>query len=236
VISEAAVAPTASEFVEIYNPTNAEVNLGNYFLSDIATYYEIANGTPADLGQQSDFLVQFPNDARLAAHGVLTIAPDPAGYLTAFGSCPDFAFAAAAVTCGTGSARAMVIPSNGGVGTSAALLTNTGEPLMLFTWDGVQGHTVKDVDYVVWGASASTGNYVNKTGVTGYAADTDIAAQRPIAAPGNGQSIERCQLDTGERTTGGNGADGHDTTSERFDISFTVQTTPTPRQRNACLP
>jgi hypothetical protein len=166
----------------------------------------------------------------------LTIASDPAGYLTAFGGCPDFAFAAAAVTCGTGSARAMAVPTNGGVGSSAALITNTAELLMLFTWDGVQGHLVKDVDYVVWGVSASPANFVDKTGVTGYAPDTLIGSQRPVAAPGNGQSVERCQFDTGETTTGGNGADGHDVTSEDFDVSFTVQTTPSPRQRNACLP
>lgn len=58
--------------------------------------------------------------------------------------------------------------------------------------------------------------------------------QNAATAPGLDQSIERCGSETGERITGGNGITGHDETSERMDMSFRVQMTPTPGVASAC--
>src|SRR5437870_5090318 len=41
-ISEISVTPAAAEFIEIYNPTAAAVDLTNYYLSDNAGYHGIA--------------------------------------------------------------------------------------------------------------------------------------------------------------------------------------------------
>jgi hypothetical protein len=81
------------------------------------------------------------------------------------------------------------------------------------------------------------GTRIDKTGVGSYLADTARDMQNPApAASTNGQSIERCTIEPGERLSGGNGITGHDETSERLDMSFRVQTMPTPGMRNSCLP
>jgi hypothetical protein len=236
-ISEVGTQPAGGEFIEIYNPTAASVDLTDYYLSDNALYHGIAAGQPfnpvlATAG--TDFLVQFPSGTTLAPGAALVIATN-AAFETTFSKCPDFILSATALNCTSGTAKAMVVPTNGAIGASAGL-SNAREMLILFRWTA--GSTkVDDVDYVTWGDMFDAETRVDKSAVTGYAADTPAASQKPAVAPGAGQSIERCApaAETGEKTTGGNGITGHDETSESLDTTFKLQTKPTPGAKNACL-
>lgn len=238
-ISEIAVAPAAGEFIEIYNPGAAAVDLSNYYLSDNSTYHTIAAGmpwNPITNNPGTDFLAQFPAGTMIGPGAALVIATDP-GFEMQYNKCPDFILAAAPVACTSGMAKAMVAPTNGDLGTAPGnMISNAREMVVLFQWDGV-APTLKDVDYVTWGAMFDNGSRVDKTMVTGYLPDTPIANQKPAPAPNAGQSIERCNLaEPGEATMGGNGISGHDETSESLDVSFVVAMTPSPGVKNPCLP
>lgn len=236
-ITELMVSPDPGEFVEIWNPTSAEVDLSDHYISDNGAYFRIANGeawlpsgTPG-----TDFLAQFPAGTRLAAGASLVLAANP-GFEAEHMRCADFALTTAAVTCSTGSTPPMLAPQNGGLGDQSSLLTNDGEMVILFQWSGVVGEPVKDVDYVVWGTTAAgASEYVDKTGQTGYQPDTATADQLRAPTPPTGQSIERCMIEPGELTADGNGLTGHDETSEQLDQSFVLQTTPSAGLPNICL-
>lgn len=236
VFTEVAVAPTASEMIEIWNPTGATISLSGYYLSDNALYYRIAAGMPFNpplATPGSDFLVAFPADASIGAGAVIVIATD-AGFEAQAGRCPDFILAAADVTCaGGGTARAMTVPTNGARGNTAGL-TNGREMLALFRWSGSEP-TVHDVDYVTWGDTFDAETRADKTGFAGYAPDTVAAMQHPAPVPAANGSIERCGLELGETMTGGNGIGGHDETSERLDMAFRAVATPTPGVHASCL-
>jgi hypothetical protein len=170
----------------------------------------------------------------LAAGATLVIATDVAGFETKFAKCPNFVLKATDVACTAGTAKAMVVPTNGAIGGTVGF-SNEREMMMLFKWDGAAA-TVKDVDYVTWGSTYDVETRVDKTGIAGYAADTNPDAQAPAVAPGNYQSIERCsKSEQGEKKTMGNGIDGHDETSEPLGTTFKLQAAPTPGVKNACL-
>ena len=221
-ISEIGVAPAAGEFIEIYNAGASAVDLSNYYLSDNATYFRIAAGTPFNpplATPGTDFLAQFPSGATLAPGAAISIATSPT-FETQFSKCPDYILSASPLTCTNGVAKAMVVPTNGGIGASAGL-SNDREMVVLFQWTG--GATVQDVDYVTWGTVFDAETRADKTGASGYQPDTAPASQKSAAAPGVLQSIERCSaVETGEKTSGGNGLLGHDETSEAMDQTFKV--------------
>ncbi len=129
----------------------------------------------------------------------------------------------------------MIEPTNGGIGDQpGSLLSGSREMLMLFCW-GPGVDVVYDVDYVTWGDEFEDGTRVDKTAVTGYAADTAKASQLNAAAPSNLKSIERCDdVETDEAATGGNGILGHDETSEDMAASFPVSDPPTPGAKGSC--
>jgi hypothetical protein len=134
----------------------------------------------------------------------------------------------------------MNIPTNGSVGNQVgALVSNEREMIVLFRWDG-SASTVQDVDYVTWGTLFDNDTRIDKTGVTGYKADTARSAQKPAAAGTVGDSgaavvIERCAIESSEKLSGGNGLTGHDETSEDFGTSFKAATAPSPGTKNSCL-
>jgi hypothetical protein len=239
-ISELGVAPAGGEFIEIYNPTNAPVDLSQYYLSDNSAYHGIAAGAPwapVTNNVGTDFLAQFPAGTMIAPGGALVVAGD-AKFEMAFGKCPDFILAAAPLACANGTAKAMIAPTNGGIGDkSGSLLSNDREMVILFHWNGTVNTPVEDVDYVTWGTVFDDNTRVDKTGVAGYKADTARASQKSAVAPPASESIERCgpMLEQGEKLSGGNGITGHDETSEALDANFKPQMTPTPGVKNACL-
>src|SRR5262245_43348684 len=75
-ISASASGPAAAEFIEIYNPGTAAVDLTHVYLSDNAVYYGIAAGmawNPPTANVGTDFLVQFPPGTMIGPGAVLTI-------------------------------------------------------------------------------------------------------------------------------------------------------------------
>lgn len=235
-ISEIGANPAGNEFIEITNPTASAVDLSDYYLSDNATYYTIAQGkpwSPITNNPGTDFLAQFPQGTTIPAGGVLVIGSK--GYETLYQSCPDFVLDTAPLACGNGTVPAMVAPPNGEIGNKqGALLSNDREMLVLFRWDGDTNHPLQDVDYVTWGATFDAGTRADKTAVPGYQPDTAPASQKPAAAPPQLGSIERCAVEPGEKLSGGNGITGHDETSEDLGTAFKTQATPTPGKANGC--
>jgi len=214
-LSELSLAPNSSEMIEVYNPTSAPVALRNFYLTDVPTYFRLpAAGQSADT---SDFIVRFPAGAMIPAHGVVTIALDTAvNFTTATGTAPTYSVAGATMELVAG---------------SAPTLTNTGEPVVLFYWDGVSDR-ITDVDVMLAGAPTASNALLDKSSVTvdgpdadalatAYAADAmTITAQ--TAAPGSSLSTKRVALESAgtEHQTGGNGVLGQDETSEQTQTTW----------------
>ena len=238
-ITEIAVQPAGAEFIEIANRGTTAVDLSNYYISDNSSYYTIASGMPwmpITSNPGTDFLARFPAGSMIPAGGVVVVATDPM-FQMVFHRCPDFILSATALACEGGTARAMVAPANGDLGTMPGqMLTNSREMVVLFRWGGNPVERLSDADYVTWGDMFEPGTRVDNTAVARYLADTAPAMQHGSPVPGLNESVERCAVETGERLSGGNGITGHDETSERLDMSFRVQTAPTPGVRNTCLP
>ena len=211
-ISEIVTTPATDAFVEIYNPLTMPVALDAIYLADFATYYLVASGNASPVN--TDFLIQFPAGATVAAGDFVVVSLDSASNFTsAYGFAPDFDLRA-----NDAGAPAML----GSFGPNAALAP-AGEPLILFTWDG-SADLVDDLDYLGYGAPPEI---VNKTGVvvgsSGYLPDT--ANQIAAPAPPSGQSIHRCDTsETTEVESGGNGATSHDETSEAGVPTWKVST------------
>src|SRR5262249_54018865 len=146
-----------------------------------STYFGIADGQAwAPAGTSGlDFLVRFPQGQKLAAGGYLVLATSD-GFEAEYMKCADLALTLAPVSCGGDSLPSMLAPENGALGAQpGVLLTDDGEMLVLFTWDGTVGHPLKDVDYVTWGTAPGSSERADKTNVPGYSADTRREDQRP---------------------------------------------------------
>lgn len=236
-LTEVVLQPTAGELVEIFNPTDAAIALDDYYLADVGSYYLL----PA--GQQSvgtsDFVVRFPAGASLGARKVAVISIAPAAdFTTSYGSGPDYSVGAS-----SGSAVQMLAVDVG----SSPTLTNAGESVVLFHWDG-QSDLVQDVDLIEAGKPTGSNLLVDKSGVQvdGPDADTTPTAYGTDAftltvqshSPGSGVSTKRLLPESGHETMGGggNGLTGDDETSEdvsaTWDSSFSV---PTPGSVPAAL-
>ncbi len=209
-LTEIVLAPSTGEFVEIANPSNTAVDLSTYYLSDNGNYFRIPAGmTTID---STDFLAKFPAGASIAAHGVITVALDTtAAFTTAYGIAPTYSIASLTMTN---------IVSNG-----VPSLTNAGEIIALFRWDG-QGDLVKDVDLMLAGAPTVGNGLVDKstvamdgpdtgTAATAYAADARTLPMQG-STPASGKSTKRLVTEVGHETQsgGGNGITGDDETSE----------------------
>lgn len=236
-ISEIARLDTTREFVEIYNPTNAAIDLSDVYITDNATYHSIAaTGTwsPVLATTNTDFAARFPAGATIAAGDVVVIGFDP-GYEAAWNGCPDFYMGTAALSCNGGMVPVMLPAAVGSI-SDASNISDAREMIMLFTWSGTVGQTLKDLDYVTWGTEFDDETRVSKTGITGYVADTARNQQQAAPLHDFEGSIERCQFETGEKLSGGNGITGHDETSENLASSFVIAGTPSPGTKNSCLP
>ena len=228
-ISEVALAPAGGEFIEIINPTAAAVDLSMYYLSDNGNYFKLPGGVTVE---SSDFIIRFNAGTSIPAGGVITVALDTAAsFQTTYGVAPTFAL---------GSGGMQLIASSG-----TPTLTNAGELVVLFRWDGVSD-LVADSDLLLVGVPTAANGIVDKSGQaidgpdadatpTSYGTDSrTIAAQS--AAPGAGQSTKRVALETGFEATGGNGITGDDETSENTAMTWdTTFTAPTPNAVPASL-
>jgi len=211
----------ADEFVEIYNPTDHTVDLRNYYLTDHQSYFllpGVVAGNTTVTTDASDFLVRFPVGAMIAPRQVITVAPDAVGFTTSFGAAPTYSIQE------QGGAIATELLWQGTTAPNPGL-TNAGEMVALFYWDGTSDN-VKDVDIVLAGNAPTAANsIIPKTAVDGPDADTTTTAYATdtVATPFDmetdtptGRSYKRIAFEgTNESHAGtGNGITGDDETSE----------------------
>ncbi len=225
-ISEVTMAPSAGEFIEIYNPTANVIDLSNYYLSDNMGYATVPSGTV--VVPSTDFLVKFPAGATIPAFGVVVVAMD--GHL--------FDSLYAPVTANFQIKRTSMTVTN--MDTikvdSNPSLTNGGEAIILSYWDN-QSDLMSDVDMVNVGVPSAINEITAKTGLLVDGPDTDTISTaylmdqmtmgKMATSPNTGFSAKRILLEVGnEVTTGGNGITGHDETTEAilitWDATFTA--------------
>ncbi len=232
-LSELVVTPTAGEFIEIHNPGSSAVDLSNVYLTDATFapggtyYYNIVTGANAGGGGFGDFHARFPDGASIPAGGYQTVAlAGSDDFFATYGVNPTYELFEDGAADGIADMReafAGSINNQGG-------LTNSGEVVVLYSWDGASD-LVQDLDYALWGDKDEA---VDKTGVatdgpdgdsdtSSYQADTAIASQDVIAGSGHsgGSSFSRDDLAEGSETqTGGNGVNGDDETSENLSVTW----------------
>lgn len=241
-ITEFVVTPTAGEFIEIFNPTSRPIDLSRYYLTDDVTtnnndYVKVVNGAAALAVANFDFLVKFPEGASIGAFEAQTIAFSDTAFKRIYGLSANYEINNS--NANVPDMTPIIVRANAG-------LTNAGETILLFTWDGASD-LVQDVDYVVWGNKTTA---VDKSGLaidgpdadstaSTYRNDTPVANQSVVNADNDGDtdphdvndSAARATLEVGETLTGGNGLTEHDETSENLTFSgggWTEGNTPTP--------
>ena len=229
-LSEVMLGPSAGEFIEIVNPTSAAVDLSTYYLADRNDYWKLPGGALA--AQQADFIVKFPAGATIAARGVVTVSVgSAAGFTATTAIAPTYSIADGTM------AKASAISLIG----SQASLTDAGEIIVLFQWDGT-APLVKDVDLFVAGAPSAVNGPSSKSqmaqGAGTYLVDVNTLPTQTAPAPGT--STKRIGLEpTGsEHQNGnGNGITGDDETSENTALSWdgSGYTGPTPGTVPAAL-
>ncbi len=234
-LTEVVVTPTAGEYIEIHNPGTDAINLSDYYLTDATNsgnseyYYNITTGANYG-GSGYDFHARFPDGATIAGGEVQTIAIKGSdNFYATYSVNPTYELYEDA-------ASADAIPDMREAGTGSinddSGLSNGGEVVILYYWDGTTD-LVTDIDYLVWGDKNEA---VDKSGVVigsgTYQNDTPIADQEAVAEDGhaNESSWQRADLTEGtQTTTGGNGVDGRDETSENVSVTW-VTSVATPNE------
>lgn len=231
-LSEVALAPDAAEMIEIVNTSADDVPLSTYYLSDSGNYYRLPVSATVD---NTDFIVKFPDNAVIHGHQAITVAiATPTDFASTYSVAPSYS-----LRDGSLLTIAMIGAPN---------LTNEGEPIILFQWDGCSD-LVRDVDILIAGTPSSTNALTSKSNVSQdgrdlgtvtskYAIDVGtIHAQ--AGKPGSGQSTKRILLEDNHETHGGtgNGQSGDDETSEDTSLTWDGPpfTAPTPGQVPAAL-
>lgn len=250
-ITEISVQGSEQEFIEIYNPTDAAVDLTHYYLTDLSNvdstvgsptldhmknefvYITTPQGVAPD---NNDFLVKFPDGAMIEPGQTLVIITAQGdAFEAATGVKPNYEIASKSETIPDMVTQTKTAPTTPG-------LSNSQEFVLLFFWDGASA-LVQDVDYIRW-SDTSPGATVSNVGVdrtgmtvrdTAYLPDTALlktsGEQESASKHSNGQSI--CRVDLAEGTElheGGNGLDGSDETSENFSATWKLCSAYTPGQ------
>jgi len=239
-LCEVASNPSAAELIEIVNPTAETIDLSNHYLSDDQDYALLpgfSGAGPAPTISAFDFIVRFPEGTMMAPGEVLVVAMDGAAFTSYFGVAPDFEIH------GTDPAVPDLVPVDLG---SSAGLTDSGEHVTLFTWDGASD-LVADVDIVRVGRPTLGGSndLADKTSIAvdGPDGDTDPslyfadAFTMPLASadPGSGESVKRSLLEGPDETAlNGNGITGHDETSENILVTWDSELRYTPADPGVC--
>lgn len=219
-LTEVRVGPDTGEFIEIFNPTSSTIALDNYYLADDQDYILMPGfdgASPAPNIGVADFLVRFPAGSSIAPGEVIVIALRGNGFFAEFGFRANFE-----IRPFDTETPDMVWP----VPSTAPTLTDGGECMCLFKWDGISD-LVHDVDLLRWGSPVSVQDLPNKTG---FAVDGPDEGREPSvflpdaftmpvpgSFPSNAQSLNRIALEgEHELAAGGNGLTGHDETSENI--------------------
>ena len=228
-ISEVFSESGTQEYFEIYNPLATAYPLADVYVSDCNEYWKLP-GVPSETiaTSTSDFLMRFPNGTEIPAGGVIVVAIDGPAFVDRFSVTPSFT-----IRTPTAGATPMlpVLAPGAAIGT----LSDDGELLVVFEWDGASDR-VSDVDIIVHGMpNFSAGNgLVAKQPVDGPDGGGTKTAYEVDANPmmelgmrtvdGTDESYRRIALDELEQETGGNGVTGHDETTERLDMTWTIAT------------
>jgi hypothetical protein len=167
----------------------------------------------------TDFVLRFPDGATVAPGTYQVLALHGAvGFHQIFGVLPTYE------VLETSAAVPNMRPGLVGAVGAQFGLTDSGELVMLFYWDGMND-LVRDVDYAYWGTPSAANPLVDKTGVTidgidpdliasSYLSDTPASMQMPLPVHQAGGSYHRCDFsETGEPTPG-NGITDQDETGE----------------------
>lgn len=209
-LTEVALTPNTAELIELANPTDQIVSLDGYYLSDSGAYFRLPAGAPTV--DATDFIVRFPLGAVIGPRAVITIAVDVASaYEAAYGVAPTYSIA---------SGTMLPVATNG-----VAQLTNAGEVIVLFYWNG-EDDLVRDVDLMIAGIPSAANALIDKSGIeldgpdadelaTAYAADAHTMPVQ-LGAPATGRSTKRIALEAGHEVQAGtgNGLTGDDETTE----------------------
>ena len=172
IISEVVLTPSDGEYVEINNPTTSAVDLSNYYLTDATNvssnkfYYNLPSGENFWSESSSDFICRFPSGYTIQAGSSIKISLRSNNlYQNTYGDTADLAL--------DGSMLNVLEGANTKGNAGLPKLSNSSEPLILFYWDGSSG-VLKDVDYLMWGNNSFA---IDKSGVSGYLADTPVQNQ-----------------------------------------------------------
>jgi hypothetical protein len=235
-LTEVKTQPNDEEFIEIYNPLDVDVSLDDYYLTDDPLYGTLPGATGELPVGGGDALLRFPDGSTLAAGQVAVIALDEEGFEDRFDRDPDYALVSASDPVAVPMVR--VADSDRSMD-----ITDTGEPIILFHWDG-ETDLVTDIDIVLVGneppGPGQDNGLPDKSGLmvdgpdadaieSAYAADAAVTPPMSFRAS-NAVSYQRILPETGhEARGGGNGADGHDETSEETQETWTQEPiTPSP--------
>lgn len=212
------------EFIEIYNPTASPILLTNYYLSDCDEYWKVPGLGLAEtiMLSPTDFLVRFPAGQQLGPGAIAVIAIDEAAFAAEYLIDPTYTTQVTAVT-----SMAMSRVIDPGVTPS---LTDEGELVVLFQWDGLTDR-VADVDLVVHGLAPTATNVPKaKLGIDGPDPDTatssyavDLLSIGDMAADQGGKRSYKRILPEGDKElhdVGGNGITGDDETSEQIRVTW----------------
>jgi MYXO-CTERM domain-containing protein len=235
-------APSA-EFLEIFNPTAGAIPLDEVYVSDAeADYFEVVNGV-VTLGTSTDFVHRFPAGASLPAGGVAVVVTDSAAFLAEFfpaGGLADFqalsgspqVFETTQDGAGDGVADMIARSQSGGTPITSVNFANGGECLTLFQWDQASD-LVQDLDHVCW---ENVTSIIDKDGDAGFGIDgpdpgavvtpylDDAGTGTEVDAPDGTISVHRATLhEVDETLAGGNGAGGHDESTEDWSVTWTAE-------------
>ncbi|MBC8479565.1 MAG: lamin tail domain-containing protein [FCB group bacterium] len=222
VFTKIATAPTDAEMVTIYNPTDTDVDLSEYYITDATKatssppdyYYNLPAGADYWSGSINDFIARFPAVTLPAGESITLGLHNQTRYFSYYGFNADLALFGDMLNAVDGVNTISLGPTF----TSVEMLNNP-EVLILFHWDGSSA-TVEDVDYFLWGGTTFG---VDKTGVAGYHDDTALADQYFMPSIENDMVYVRNGFEEADEPgSGGNGITGHDETAENFDENWNV--------------
>ncbi len=230
-LSEIKTTGSGKEYIEIYNPGELAVDLSNYYIGDTAEYAKVpgafGNG-PVPSVNNSDFIARFPAGASIAPGAAITMAVRPTAWEEQFGVLPDYRI-------GGEPTGALMREAFGLRIGNLTTLTDSGEGIALFRWDGASD-TVVDIDLADVGpATTEVNRLTDKSGLqidgpdseteaSAYATDLNTMTNIGIDLQ-FGESYHRLEPEDGHeaRNVRSNGDHGHDETSEDIASSWGVE-------------
>ncbi|NNF07732.1 MAG: hypothetical protein HKN21_13295, partial [Candidatus Eisenbacteria bacterium] len=228
------------EYVVIKNPGSSAVDLSNVYLTDATFangdqyYYNLPNDAlPIGGGGFNDFVARFPDGAMIGPGEEITISLIGSdSFESTYGISPHYELYEDGSSADNIPDMREARPGSLVDNTSQLPgLSNSGEVIVLFYWDGASD-LVTDLDYVVWGDKNEA---VDKTGIsidgpdggsdaTAYANDTSVSSQDGLGASPTGTFIRVDDNEGSQASSGSNGVGGRDETSENLTATFTSNT------------